>query len=85
MVEEVLKQAISEDKKVFIHYRKGNGDLSERVIGGILPSEEYGEGYIEAFCYTSIQERIYSSVSCAQWVLTRITCFAGSVLLVNFA
>lgn len=59
MVEEVLKQASSEDKKVFIHYRKGNGDLSERVIGGILPSEEYGEGYIEAFCYKQNDKRTF--------------------------
>ena len=44
MIEEVLRQACAEVKKVFIHYRKGNGELSERVIGGIIPSEEYGDG-----------------------------------------
>lgn len=33
MIEEILRQASVEDKKVFIHYRKGNGELSERVIG----------------------------------------------------
>lgn len=59
MVEEILAQASSEDKKVFIHYRKGNGELSERVIGGIIPSEEYGEGYIEAFCYKQNDKRTF--------------------------
>ena len=59
MVEEILKQASAEDKKVFIHYRKGSGELSERVIGGIIPSEEYGEGYIEAFCYKQNDKRTF--------------------------
>jgi len=59
MIEEVLRQASAEEKKVFIHYRKGNGELSERVIGGILPSEEYGEGCIEAFCYKRNDKRTF--------------------------
>ena len=59
MVEEILAQASAEDKKVFIHYRKGSGELSERVIGGIIPSEEYGEGYIEAFCYKQNDRRTF--------------------------
>lgn len=33
---------------MFIHYKKGSKELSERIIGGIIPS---GDGYIEAFCY----------------------------------
>ena len=28
MIEEILRQASVEDKKVFIHYRKGNGELA---------------------------------------------------------
>ena len=59
MIEEILRQASVEDKKVFIHYRKGNGELSERVIGGIIPSQEYGEGYIEAFCYKQNDKRTF--------------------------
>lgn len=59
MIEEIIKQAVVEDKKVFIHYKKGNGELSERVIGGIIPSEEYGEGYIEAFCYKQNDRRTF--------------------------
>lgn len=59
MIEDILAQASAEDKKVFIHYRKGNGDLSERVIGAILPSEEFGEGYIEAFCYKQYDKRTF--------------------------
>ena len=59
MIEEILARASEEDKKVFIHYRKGSGELSERVIGGILPSEEYGQGYIEAFCYKQNDKRTF--------------------------
>ena len=59
MVEELLRQASVEDKKVSIHYRKGNGEVSERVIGGIIPSEERGEGYIDAFCYKQNDKRTF--------------------------
>jgi very-short-patch-repair endonuclease len=59
MIEDIIKQASVEDKKVFIHYRKGNGELSERVIGSIIPSEEFGEGYIEAFCYKQNDKRTF--------------------------
>ena len=59
MVEKVLRHASIENKKVFIHYRKGSGELSERVIGGIIPSEEYGDGYIEAFCYKQNDKRTF--------------------------
>lgn len=59
MIEKILAQASAENKKVFIHYKKGNGDISERIIGSILPSEEYGEGYIEAFCYKQNDKRTF--------------------------
>ena len=59
MIEEIIKQASIEDKKVFIHYRKGNGEISDRVIGSIIPSEEFGEGYIEAFCYKQNDKRTF--------------------------
>ena len=51
MVKDIIEQASIEDKNVFIHYIKDTGELSERVIGGIIPSEKFGEGYIDAFCY----------------------------------
>lgn len=50
-IKDIIAQASAENKMVFIHYRKDSGELSDRVIGGIIPSEEYGEGYVEAFCY----------------------------------
>lgn len=59
MIEDILRQASVEDKKVFIHYRKGNGEISDRVIGGIIPSEEFGVGYIEAFCYKQNAKRTF--------------------------
>ena len=61
MIEDILAQASAENKKVFIHYRKANRELSERIIGGIIPSEEYGEGYIEAFCYKQNDNRTFKS------------------------
>ena len=59
MIEEIIKQASIEDKKVFIHYQKGNGEISDRVIGSIIPSEEFGDGYIEAFCYKQNDKRTF--------------------------
>ncbi|MDY6247841.1 MAG: hypothetical protein SPL55_00175, partial [Prevotella sp.] len=44
---------------VFIHYQKGNGEISDRVIGSIIPSEEFGNGYIEAFCYKQNDKRTF--------------------------
>lgn len=59
MIEDIIKQASVEDKKVLIHYQKSNGEISDRVIGSIVPSEEYGDGYIEAFCYKQNNERTF--------------------------
>lgn len=59
MIEDIIKQASVEDKKVLIHYQKSNGEISDRVIGSIVPSEEYGDGYIEAFCYKQNDERTF--------------------------
>ena len=59
MIEDIIKQASVEDKKVFIHYQKGNGEISDRVIGSIVPSGEYGYGYIEAFCYKQNDKRTF--------------------------
>ena len=59
MIDDIIRQASVEDKKVFIHYRKGNGEISDRVIGNIIPSEEFGDGYIEAFCYKQNDKRTF--------------------------
>lgn len=59
LIEEIIKRASVEDKKVFIHYQKGNGEISDRIIGSIIPSEEFGEGYIEAFCYKQNDKRTF--------------------------
>ena len=59
MIEDIIRQASVEDKKVLIHYQKSNGEISDRVIGSIVPSEEYGDGYIEAFCYKQNNERTF--------------------------
>lgn len=59
MVEDIIKQASVEGKKVSIHYKKENGEISDRVIGSIIPSEKFGEGYIEAFCYKQNDKRTF--------------------------
>lgn len=59
MIEEIIKQANVEDKKLLIHYRKNNGDVSERIIGNIAPSVQFGKGYIEAFCYKQNDKRTF--------------------------
>jgi very-short-patch-repair endonuclease len=59
MIKDIIVQACAEHKKVFIHYKKENEELSERVIGNIIPSEKYGEGYIDAFCYKRNDNRTF--------------------------
>lgn len=61
MVEDIIKQASVEGKKVSIHYKKENGEISDRVIGSIIPSEKFGEGYIEAFCYKQNDKRTFKT------------------------
>ena len=59
MIEDIIRQASVEDKKVLIQYQKDNGEVSDRVIGSIVPSEKYGDGYIEAFCYKRNDQRTF--------------------------
>ena len=59
MIKEIIAQASVEGKRVQIHYRKGNGELSERVIGDIVSSDEFGEGYINAFCHMQNDRRTF--------------------------
>ena len=59
MIEDIIRQASVEDKKVLIQYKKDNGEVSDRVIGSIVPSEKYGDGYIEAFCYKRNDQRTF--------------------------
>ncbi len=59
MIEDIIRQASVEDKKVLIQYQKNNGEVSDRVIESIVPSEKYGDGYIEAFCYKRNDQRTF--------------------------
>ena len=59
MIEDIIRQASVEDKKVFIRYKDRNGEISERVIGSIIPSEELGDRYIEAFCFKQGEKRTF--------------------------
>lgn len=49
--ESVLRQAIANDETLEITYVKFNGEQSRRTISEITPSDEWGEGYIHAYCH----------------------------------
>ena len=44
-ISEYIAEAIKSGKTVKIKYVKYSGEISERTISDIKPSEEFGEGY----------------------------------------
>ena len=50
-ISEYIAEAIKSGKTVKIKYVKNSGEISERTISDIGPSDEFGEGYISAFCH----------------------------------
>lgn len=56
---EYIAEAIKSGKTVKIKYVKYSGEISERTISDIKPSEEFGEGYISAFCHLRNETRTF--------------------------
>ncbi len=54
-----IRQAINEGETLEITYIKFNGEHSERTISDIEPSEEWGAGYIHAFCHLRNEYRTF--------------------------
>lgn len=58
-ISEYIAEAIKSGKTVKIKYVKYSGEISERTISDIKPSEEFGEGYISAFCHLRNETRTF--------------------------
>lgn len=58
-IKEYLDKAIRDDKTVIIEYIKYGGEYSKRKISEIQYSEEFGEDYIDAFCYKRGEKRTF--------------------------
>lgn len=67
--ESVLRQAIANDETLEITYVKFNGEQSRRTISEITPSDEWGEGYIHAYCHLRDDYRTFK--------ISRITSING--------
>lgn len=58
-ISEYIAEAIKSGKTVKIKYVKNSGEISERTISDIGPSDEFGEGYISAFCHLRNETRTF--------------------------
>ena len=58
-ISEYIAEAIKSGKTVKIKYVKYSGEVSERTISDIGPSDEFGEGYISAFCHLRNETRTF--------------------------
>lgn len=58
-ISEYIAEAIKSGKTVKIKYEKYSGEISERTISNIGPSDEFGEGYISAFCHLRNETRTF--------------------------
>lgn len=58
-ISEYIAEAIKSGKTVKIKYVKYSGEISERTISDIGPSDEFGEGYISAFCHLRNETRTF--------------------------
>lgn len=58
-ISEYITETIKSGKTVKIKYEKKSGEISERTISDIGPSDEFGEGYISAFCHLRNETRTF--------------------------
>ena len=58
-IEQLIRRAIDECLTLEIEYAKNSFEKSSRVISNIKNSQEYGFGYISAFCHMKKEERTF--------------------------
>lgn len=58
-IELMIQRAIEDGLTLEIEYAKNNYEKSKRVISDVSISEEYGEGYISAFCHLRQENRTF--------------------------
>lgn len=58
-IREYINEAIQQKKEITIKYQKYDGTVSTRRISNIELSDEYGDGYIRAYCHLRNEERTF--------------------------
>lgn len=58
-IELMIQRAIEDGLTLEIEYAKNNYEKSKRVISDVSISEEYGDGYISAFCHLRQENRTF--------------------------
>ncbi len=58
-ISEYIAEAMKSGKTVKIKYVKYSGEISERTISDIEPSDEFGEKYISAYCHLRNETRTF--------------------------
>lgn len=58
-IKRIIEDAILNNKTITIKYQKYGGEYSERTISNIQTSDEFGEGYIKAYCHLRHEERTF--------------------------
>lgn len=58
-ISEIIRKAILEDSEIEIVYTKYDGTVSKRVLSNINYSDEFGPGYISAFCHKRQEQRTF--------------------------
>ena len=58
-IEQLIKRAIEDGLTLQIDYAKNSFEKSSRVISNIKISQEYGSGYISAYCHSRNEERTF--------------------------
>lgn len=58
-IKNIIDEAIRNGRTITIKYQKYGGEYSERTISNIQPSEEFGEGYIKAYCHLRQEDRTF--------------------------
>ena len=58
-IKNIIDEAIRNGRTITIKYQKYGGEYSERTISKIQPSEEFGEGYIKAYCHLRHEDRTF--------------------------
>jgi len=59
IIEQLIKRAIEDGLTLKIEYAKNSYENSSRVISNIKISQEYGLGYISAYCHMREEERTF--------------------------
>ncbi len=57
--EQIIRRAIDEGLTLEIEYAKDSFEKSSRVISDISVSDEYGLGYISAYCHMRGEQRTF--------------------------